>query len=407
MNQVTSAASWVPAHVPAELVWDHEIDAFAARFEEPHEGVAEHFHAGPDIVYARAAFRDVPGWIITRYEILEEAFGNHEIFSSADWAQTREFLGVSWAQTPLEFDPPQHTAYRMVLQPWFTPAAINKREAAIRQICRELIAKFEDKGGCEFISEFAKLFPSYVFLSIMGMPKERLPEFLEWEAMYFRGDPATRLRGLQSICKYLEGFTAERRANPTDDLASHIVTAKIGDRLLDDGEVMGMAMVLYLGGLDTVLSSLGWYFRHLGKDPALQARLQARPQDIPAAVEEFLRAFGITGTRRRVAKDCEFHGVTMKKGDWVAMPTFLAGRDAREYTNPHVIDVDRSPRHLTLARGVHVCLGAHLARREIKIVLEEFLGCFSNIRVVEGEEPTWHTEPVWGVDRLPLVWDRR
>lgn len=407
MNVATKVSSWLPAHVPSELAWDHVISSFAANFDDPFIGVSEQLHAGPDIVYARGHFRDLPGWLLTRHSHIGEVYSDHELFSSADWAQTRQLLGVDWALNPLEVDPPKHEAYRDVLKPWFSPGAVNALEGRVRQICRGLIASFEDKGRCEFISEFASLFPSYIFLSLMGMPRDRLPEFLGWEHQYFRGEtPEIRAAGLQAIFEYLASYAAECRANPGDDLISAIVTAKIDGRLLDDGEVMGMAMVLYTGGLDTVLSSLGWYFRHLARDPVLQARLRANPQEIPHAVDEFLRAFGITGNRRLVTRDCEFHGVQMKKGDWVSLPAYLASRDAREFPDPHVIDIDRRPRHVTLARGVHFCLGSHLAKREIKVVLEEFLSRFVNIRIPEGEREHWHTEAVWGVDYLPLEWDR-
>jgi len=407
MNVAVPNASWLPAHVPADLAWDHDVIKFASGFDDPFIGLADHLHAGPDIVYARGTLRSEPGWLLTRHAHIEEAHLRPDLFSSDNWAQTRELLGVDWAMNPLEIDRPAHTAYRMILQPWFTPRAITALEPMVRQVCRELIAKLEDRDGCEFISEFAQLFPSYIFLSLMGMPRERLPEFLAWEEMFFRAkDNAERAAGLGAIGDYLAEFTAEKRANPGDDLVSAIVTAKIDGRPLNHGEVMGMTMNLYAGGLDTVLSSLGWYFRYLAGDPELQARLRADPQDIPAAVEEFLRAFGITSDRRIVAQDCEFHGVVMKKGDWVALPTGLAGRDPREWPNPHVIDIDRRPRHVTLARGVHVCLGMHLARREIKIVLEEFLSRFSNIRTPEGEKALWHLEGVWGVHHLPLIWDR-
>ena len=407
MTDSLTRPDWLPAHVPQELAWDGVISAFASTFEDPFVGVSDHLHAGPDIIYARGHFRDQPGWLLTRHSHIEDVFADHELFSSADWAQTRDLLGVDWALNPLEIDPPMHGVYRDVLKPWFSPSAVNALERRVRQICRELIARFEDKGGCEFISEFASLFPSYIFLSLMGMPRDRLPEFMRWEHMYFRGETQEiRAAGLRAIFDYLASYAAERRADPGDDLVSAIVTAQVNGRPLDDGEVMGMAMVLYTGGLDTVLSSLGWYFRHLAGDQPLQARLRAHPEDIPRAVDEFLRAFGITGNRRRVTRDCDFHGVRMKKGDWISLPTFLASRDAREFPDPHIIDLDRRPRHVTLARGVHFCLGAHLARREIRVVLEEFLARFTNIRIPAGERARWHAEAVWGIDHLPLEWDR-
>ncbi|MBB4632007.1 cytochrome P450 [Sphingosinicella soli] len=399
-------ASAVPAHVPSELFWDHDIDVFAAQGDDPFL-VAGRLHDGPDIMWARGAFVGQPAWLLTRFDHINEVFMDARRFSSAEFSTVAGLLAVDWRLNPLEIDPPHHFAYRQVLQPWFTPKAINKLEDMVRSIARELIAEFENSGRCEFVEQFASLFPSYVFLELMGMPRSRLPEFLQWEHKFTRGDTVeVKIAAARNIMHYLEGYAEERRAAPGDDLVSAIVTAKIGDRLLTHGEVMGMCMVLYLGGLDTVMSSLGWYFRHLASDQELQRRLREDPSLIPAAVDELLRAFGVTGTMRVVTEDLDFHGVAMKKGDWVTIPTYLAGRDPKKYPDPHVIDIGRKTRNLTLATGVHNCLGIHLAKREIKVVLEEWLPRFLNIRVPDGEKVEWHTGAVWGVDRLPLTWDK-
>jgi len=156
-----------------------------------------------------------------------------------------------------------------------------------------------------------------------------------------------------------------------------------------------------------VMSSLGWYFRHLACDPALQARLHDNPQDIPAAAEEFLRAFGITATRRQVIADTELNGVLMRRGDNICLPTYMSSRDPRQFVDPHRIDIDRDAPHMTLATGAHNCVGQHLARREIRVVLEAFIGRFRNIRIPKGETASWTNRQVWAVTRLPLVWDRR
>ena len=112
-----------------------------------------------------------------------------------------------------------------------------------------------------------------------------LQQFLEWERAFIRApDVADRIKGIRAIKDYMEGYLEQRRSDPRDDLTTAILTSKIDGRLLNDGEVMGMCMVLYLGGLDTVMSSLGWYFRYLSSDRALQKRLMENPQDIPGAV---------------------------------------------------------------------------------------------------------------------------
>jgi cytochrome P450 len=240
----------------------------------------------------------------------------------------------------------------------------------------------------------------------MGLPLERFDEFVELEHHLLRGDAAGKVAAARRILRRLDEVAKDKRSAPDDDLISRIVTAEIDGRLLNHGEVMGMCMLLYIGGLDTVTSSLGWYLRHLARDQVLQTRLRANPDEIPAAVEELLRLYGVSGTNRHVAKDCEFHGVTMKAGDRIALPTMLAGRDPGQYKNPNELDLKRNVRHVTFGTGAHNCLGIHLARREIKVVLEEFLARFTNIRIPEGGTVSWQTEGLgpWGVSHLPLVW---
>ncbi|MDE2597592.1 MAG: cytochrome P450, partial [Sphingomonadales bacterium] len=116
--------------------------------------------------------------------------------------------------------------------------------------------------------------------------------------------------------------------------------------------------------------------------------------------------FSVVVTHRQVAKDFTFHGVTMKAGDEVHMPISLANRDPAMFDNPHMVDIDRQPRHITFGTGTHNCIGIHLAKRELRIVLEEFLKRFRNIRLAEGQDYAYHTGRTFGLEKLPLVWDR-
>ncbi len=402
---MTSAIDVKPPHVPDDLFVVGSIHQLAAAGEDPFRGISC-LHEGPEILFLTDACRGNPGWVPTRHDILQEIFMNPQLFSSRQNIQVGEMMGVDWALAPLEIDPPQHSLYRRVLQPWFEPKAIDGLDGTIRDACRELMAEFEAEQKCDFVTDFAILFPSHVFLRLMGLPLEQLPQFLEWEHMFTRSfDPAVRVAGARAILNYLEGVVAERRANRGTDLISYIANAQVGNRPVEHGEIMGMCMVLYFGGLDTVVNSIGWYMRHLALDVALQDRLRARPEDIPMAVQEFLRAFGITLTKRTVTRDITFRGVDMKAGDFVALPTCLASRDPRRWADPHAIDIDRKGLHITLGVGVHNCLGAHLAKREVRIVLEEFLSRFTNIRLQEHVPVKWHTEGNFGIDNLPITWD--
>jgi len=145
--------------------------------------------------------------------------------------------------------------------------------------------------------------------------------------------------------------------------------------------------------------------RHLALNQGLQQRLRDNSGFLPDAIEEFGRAYSVVSTKRRVAKDMEFHGVKLRENDLVLLPLFLSGRDPQAWSNPHEIDLNRRPKALWFANGPHVCAGRFLARREIRIALEEFLMRFKTIRIPEGESYAFHTGPVFGVDRLPLVWD--
>jgi cytochrome P450 len=404
---VTERPAYWPDHVPANLFWDNDIGEYAASFDDPFVGISE-LHKGPELIWARSARRGRPGWVPTSYELINEIFMDHTTFSNFDNIGAGSMLGVDWVLIPLEVDPPTHMAYRQLLQPSFNPSAINRYEAMIRRIAQELIGKFQDKDSCEFVGEFAALFPSYVFLELFGLPRDLLPQFYEWEHAFTRSsDPEVRLGGLRATVGFLEEYLEQRRNEPPrDDLVSVILNGTVKGRPLTPGEVMGITFTLYSGGLDTVVSSLGWHIRHLAMDQDLQTRLRNNPEHIPAAVDELLRCYGVVATMRTVAKDTVFHGVTMKKGDYLLMPGFLASRDPRQYTDPHRVDPDRKARHLTLATGVHNCLGGHLAKREIKIVLEELLSRVARFGLLEGGRQEWDTTGVWAMTHLDLALKR-
>lgn len=393
-----------PAHVPEELVWNHSLDGFNTELDDPFVA-ASRLHDGPDIFWCKNAVNGDQGWVLTRHALIQEAFIDTDHFSSD--RQVLKALGEDWKMNPLEFDPPEHYGYRKILNPYFTPVAMSKMDEAIKAISAELIARFEERGSCEFISEFATDFMSYIFLDFMDLPREMLPQFLEWErGMLATGDIMRTVTCMKEVMAYLENYIEEQRKNPSTEMMKGIFAARIKEgRPLEHGEILGMVYLIYIAGLDTVLSTMGWVFRYLASDQALQDRLREHPEDINQAVEEFLRAFGVATPHREVKQDLNFHGVEMKKGDYVFLATYLASRDPQAYENPHTVDIDRKPRHVTLAAGPHICLGMHLARRELRTVVEAFVTRFKNIRIPEGEHYKYHVGGVLGVDYLPLEWD--
>lgn len=400
------ATGAIPDHVPPELVWDHSFDAYTAQGDDPWLAVTR-LHEGPGIIWATDASYGRPGWVLTRNDLISEAFIDYEHFSGERKGMIADLVGEPVRLNPIEIDPPQHHGYRKILNPFFTPKAVNGIGDAVRDACVELIAKFEEKGGCEFVSEFAIPFPSYVFLDLMGMPRDKVGQFIDWEDRIMRSpDFMDRAKAAREVYEYLKAHKDKQRDHPSNEFLAGMMAGEVDGRPLNHLELMGMYYVLYVGGLDTVYSTLGWILDHLATHPGLQQRLRDDPELINAAVEEYSRAFSVVVTHREVRNDFTFHGVPMKKGEEVNMPLALADRDPSVFANPHEIDLDRKPRHVAFGTGTHNCLGIHLAKRELRIVIEEFLKRFRNIRIKPGETRRYHTGRTFGMEYLPLVWDQ-
>ncbi|MDG2003238.1 MAG: cytochrome P450 [Novosphingobium sp.] len=401
-------ASFAPDHVPAELVWDDSLSRFNSELDDPFIA-ASRLIDGPPLFYARDGAQGRPGWVIARHALLAEAFMDWEHFSSEGGMDLTQMLGVDWNLNPVNIDPPMHTNYRKLLLPMFTPKSVNHMEDGVRETCDELLAKFEDKDGCDFVKDFAVPFPSGIFLRLMGMPQDMLQQFFTWEQDLLRGTSIEgRVKTGRDILDYLIYHLEQQKKQPATPLMESIMNARIeDDRPLTDGEILGMFYTFYVGGLDTVYATISWSMRYIATRPQFQQFLRDNPDKLNKAVDELLRLFSVVSSQRRITKDFTWHGVEMKENDLVIMPIFIACRDPEAYPDPHEVDMKRKTQMLAFATGPHLCLGMHLARREIRIALETFLDRFDNIHIPEGSEYEFHAGPTFNVDSLPLAWTRK
>lgn len=405
MAQVTKMAIDMPAHVDPALVWDASFDAFTAEGEDPFLAISR-LHEGREIMWVTDVAFGRSGWLLTRSDLIGEAMMDYETFTAERHGMIADLVGENVRLNPIEIDPPAHHGYRRLLNPHFTPKALRELEVGVRRACSQLVDGFAAKGGCEFVSDFAIPYPSYVFLDLLDMPRAMLGQFIAWEDGLMRApEPMDRVRAAREVYAYLKAHRARQLELPGNPLLDAMVNGEVDGKRIDYLASMGMFYVLYVGGLDTVYSTLGWTLRHLAGDLALQDRLRANPDLIPQAVEEFCRAFSVVVTHRQLAKDTVFHGVQMRAGDEIHLPLSLANRDPSLFDDPHRIDIDRKPRHMAFGTGTHNCLGIHLAKRELRVVLEEFLSRFHNIRIREGETYRYHTGRTFGVEYLPLEWN--
>lgn len=396
----------IPAHVPPELVRHFSFVDNPGADEDPHKAASFIFQ-GPDIFYSPIVDEGGPAWVVTRYNMVREVYQDAETFSSQQISPAAALLGDEWQLIPVSLDPPEHGKYRTIVNPIFSPTRIAELEGGVRETCIELVEGFKNKGKLEFIEEFGRPYPVTIFLRLMGLPLEKTADFVEWEeGLLHAKSPEQAMDAARKTKDYLVEVMHDRRANPKDDLASLLANGEVDGRPFTDDETIGMYFMFYLAGLDTVTSALGFVFRELAQSPWLQQQLRDEPELIPNAIEELLRAYTIVEGKRTLTKDIDFHGVKMKKGDRIFIGTTTAGRDDREFEDPHNIDFRRQDiRHIAFAAGPHRCIGSHLARREIKIALEEWLTRVPFFRMKEGDKSRAQASIVWGLTYLPLEWD--
>jgi cytochrome P450 len=406
MSEAAVTGPKIPDHVPRELV--QEIDLYSPGTGEgcPYARLAK-LTSGPRALFTPPNFMVPTGaWVLTRAEDIRSVLQKPEIFSSEGIAGFSRIVGESWPLIPLELDPPEHSKFRAILNGIFSPKVMAKMEDGVRERAASLIDAVADQGECEFVEAFGRPFPVSIFMQLMGLPDEDmgLLNGFEHDLLHSR-EMETRVRGAQGFYDYLKDLMRNRRAQPTDDLATFVVNSEVEGRRLSDDEVMGIYYLLVVAGLDTVAASLGLHFRHLAMTPEHQTRLRAEPELIPSAVEEFLRRYGIVATSRFVTQETEVAGVTMKVGDRLSLMTYLASLDPDEFPDPLAVDLDRSPnRHVAFAYGPHRCIGSHLARRELIIAQEEWLKRIPPFRIKDGVEVPVEPGGLLGVSALPLVW---
>jgi cytochrome P450 len=399
----------IPSHVPPELVFDVDFLEGANTQVDPFKATDALHTDYPPLFYTNRALPGVHNghWVVSRAEDIKRIYLDTATYSNAGAASFQTLVGETFRMLPTASDPPEHTKYRLLLNPWFSPKAITALEPDIRGAVSALIDGFVDKGECDVAYDFGRIYPVKVFLGLMGFPVARLEEFLAWEyaLLHSQGDVEAMKWGLRGSIGFVREFIEEVRKTPNDKVGSRIVHARIDGKPLSEEEIVGALYFLWVGGLDTVAANSALMFRRLALEPDIQQALRDDPALVPAAVEEFLRFQPVVNSMRLVTRDHEMHGQLIKAGDHVICHNKAGNFDPAALENPRQLRFDRGAnRHFTLAFGVHLCLGAHLARRELRIALHEFLRRVPPFRIKPGA--TIEAVPgLIAMPRLPLVWD--
>jgi cytochrome P450 len=345
-------------------------------------------------------------WIVTHYDDIERVYSDNETFSNKGTAEFQALIGETFRSIPLAVDPPEHAKYRMYLMPHFSPARLKLMEPRIREVVVEMIQGFADKGEVDVAWDFGRVFPVRIFMGLMGFPPAMFEQFLDWEWDILHSNDFEKISAaLRGVLAFLREFIAEKEARPDDHLVSRIVHGEIEGRPPTEEEKIGMVWFLWLGGLDTVAATISQIFRRMALEPQLQRRLRGHPELIQTAVEEFLRTQPILSSGRSARHDFDWHGVTIKAGESVMCLNSSGNFDPAQFPNPREFDPARPiNRHFTFVGGVHRCLGAPLARRELWILLDEWFKRIPEFRVKPGAD-TSVFPGLLSIRNLPLVWD--
>jgi cytochrome P450 len=399
-----------PPHVPKALIHDlrFAIGYFSNRLEEPYQ-LTEQFGSPdiPRVMWSPFEYGNIDGglWVVKSYEDCAQVYQNDTLFSTEGGAQFQALAGETFPSIPFGIDPPDHGRYRAFLRPWFTPQAVSGMALEIRELCDAMIDDFLARGGGDFGRDFARVFPVRVFLKLMGFPIAMFEQFLAWEEQILHSHDAVRIGAAAGdIVAWLRGFIAEKLAEQDDSLTSQIVNGVIDGKHLTPDEQIGIVFFLWLGGLDTVASTLSLMFRRLALDRALQQRLRENPQEWKSAVEEFLRTQPLVNSARKLKQDTDIFGVAMKRGDYVMALTAFSNFDPSAFPCPRVFDpLRKANRHMTFASGIHLCLGAPLARQELLVALDRWLSRVPMFSL--SSDDTMEVVPaVIGARNLKLTW---
>ena len=332
-------------------------------------------------------------WSITRAADVHTVSRDWRTFSSAMGitAVTDAFLALMQAMF-IGMDPPKHDRLKMLFQAGFTPRRIAAHEPAIRQIAREVLDRLEGETECDLVSAVAQPVVSRVIGSFMGIPPADDAIWAKlMNSSLAAGDPDLNPDGMQSIMtneipeifRRCTEMIAERRERPTDDLTSVLVHAEIDGHKLEEHEIVMGFFLLMAAGNDSTKATYCSGMKALMRNPQERALLVADPSLIPGAVEESLRMYPAFAHFRRTATcDTEIAGQPIKEGDKVVMWYVSSNRDETRYQDPDRFDVRRNPEHQAFgAGGRHFCLGAALARLELRVLFEETLARYPEMEL--------------------------
>ena len=347
----------------------------------------------------------VDGWFyLTHREDVLSALRNPELFSSK---KAFDVLGSPLPLVPIAFDPPEHTRFRKLLQPFFSPHTLAEMLPSLQQQAIDIIDDVVTKDTCEVVADIAIPYPSQVFLTLFGLPLEDRDRLIAWKDSVIALADAPTLEGVDltpalELFGYLTEAINERRANPGRDILSQVLT---GDDALDDAAAIGLSYLFVLAGLDTVTAAMTAALLELARNPRLRATLRDDPDQLNVFVEEIVRLEPPAPMLPRITTGQVTIGdITLPPNTQVRLCIGAINRDDSDAISTNDVVMDgKVHRHWGFGGGPHRCLGSHLARMELTLIIGEWLKRVPEFSIEAGVEPRIaFPANTFGLERLPL-----
>jgi cytochrome P450 len=348
-------------------------------------------------------------WALSRYADVLDALHDPDTYCSRFGITLEEGNPLPMMLTT---DPPEHTALRRMVSRAFTPRRIADLETSIRTLSTRYLDEIRDRDRYDLIGDYAALLPMDVISKLLGVPDGDQEQLRKWsDALLHReeGDMDVTPAGVEAayqLFKYFTAFVADKRGRPDDDdLAAALVAIEAEGERLTAEQVVGFLFLLIIAGNETTTKLLGNCLLAMQRFPAERAKVLADPARIPDAVEEILRFEGSTQLMARtLTRDVDLHDCTMPTGGKVLLLLGSGNRDERVWQRPDAYDIDRTwpVHHLAFGHGIHVCLGAALARLEMRVSLEEFLARHPGYEIDENALLRVHSGNVRGYSSMPV-----
>jgi cytochrome P450 len=389
-----------------------DVPSLIEDFDHTSPAVAEHFYDVMKLMRQRCpvahSSRFGGFWALSRYGDVKAVARDADSFKSGSGVTIPHF-GASVPVIPLEVDPPDHIRYRRFLLPWFTPQAVSVWEEQVRAVVVETLMPHLSVGRCDLVHDLADRVPPVAIAGFLGLPAEDWSRFRHWTetllGLSYREDVASQKGAAKDLESYLLEMILAKRGGDGTDLLTAIANADLEGRLLSDAELIGITQLLTVAGHETTVSASANILLYLVGDTELRDRLAADPTLIPAAVEEALRYDSpVTGLARTAARETTLGGCQVRPGDRLLLLWGAANRDEDEFDEPDKFLIDR-PRmnHLAFGIGPHRCLGEHLARLELRVIVEEVLRRMPDYQLQPGVEIQRVAGNTRGVVSLPVV----